>query len=252
MNRTILAGLIGMMYRAPAGEGDGGAGGTGAGGTGQQQQQTQVDAPGARAYLADFVSDPESLKTMPDADVLKLHGKVAGSTQKHFATLSEKQKQERLNAAKDLKLEAPQGSKLHQTDVERIAAYARSQGLSVDEAKAMLAENEKAVTAHEARQIEAANEQRSKWVTEWQADPALGGEKLVTTQKNIQRVIDRFMPAPLQAKLKESGLGAYPDFVRMLNNVGAAMAEDGGINGGQGGGQGEVSAADKLYGTKSQ
>lgn len=251
MNRTTLARLIGMMYRAPAGEGEGGTGAAAAGANGAPGA-TQVDAPGARAYLADFVSDPESLKTMPDADVLKLHGKVSGSTQKHFATLAEKQKAARLEAAKGLKLEAPQGSKLHQSDVERIAAYAREQGLSVDEAKAVLGENEKAVTAFEARQIEAANAQRAGWVKEWQADPALGGDKLVTTQKNIQRVIDRFMPEPLQVKLKESGLGAYPDFVRMLNSIGASMAEDGGINGGHGGGQGEVSAADKLYGTKSQ
>lgn len=241
MNRTYLAQAIGRMYRAPdPGTGDGGTGGAGGSGA--------VDAPAARTFLTDFVSDPESLKTMPDADVVKLHGKVTASTTKHFQTLAEKQKQERLNAAKGIKLELPQESKLHATDVERIAAYAREQGLSLQEAQAVLSENEKAVTAFEARQREQVATQRAKWVDEWQADPALGGEKLATTQKNILRTIDKFMPKPLQEKLKETGIGAYPDFVRFLNNIGASMAEDGGINGGGGGSDASLSAADKLYG----
>lgn len=245
MNQRTLARLIGQLFRAP--EGDGGTGG--AGGPGAGDKGTQVDAPAARAYLTDFVSDPESLKTMPDADVMKLHGKVSGSTQKHFATLAEKQKATRLEAAKGIKLELPQGSKLHQSDAERIATYAREQGLSADEAKAHLAESDKAVTAFETRQQEGAKAQREGWVTEWQADPKLGGDNLPTTQKNIQRAIDKFVPKGLQEKLVATGFGAYPDMVRLLNSVGAAMAEDGGINAGAPGGGGETSAADKLYGT---
>lgn len=250
MNQRTLALLIGRMYRAAAADGGdaGAAAAAAAAAAAGGDKGTQVDAAGARAYLGDFVSDPESLKTMPDADVMKLHGKVAGSTQKHFATLAEKQKATRLEAAKGIKLELPKESKLHQTDAERIATYAREQGLSADEAKAVLAESDRAVAAYDARQQEGAKTQREGWVTEWQADPKLGGDNLPATQKNIQRALDKFVPKGLQEKLTITGFGAYPDMVRFLNNVGAAMREDGGINGGGPGAGGETSAADKLYG----
>lgn len=240
MNRNYLARVIGQLFRAPEGDGGGGTGGA-----------PTVDAPGARTFLSDYVSDPESLKTMPDADVLKLHGKVTASSTKHFTTLAEKQKQERLNAAKGIKLELPQNSKLHATDVERIAAYAREQGLSLQEAQAALGENEKAVTAFETRQAESAKTQRADWVKTVQTDPELGGDKLVTTQKNSQKVIDRFMSDTLRTKLRETGLGDYPEFVRFINKVGASMAEDGGIHGTGGGGDASLSAADKLYGKQT-
>ena len=37
----------------------------------------------ARAYLTDFVADPAALTAMPDADVLKYHGRVSGAVAKY-------------------------------------------------------------------------------------------------------------------------------------------------------------------------
>ncbi len=40
----------------------------------------------ARTYLADFVADPDGLKTMDDAKVVELHTRVTGSIKKHQET----------------------------------------------------------------------------------------------------------------------------------------------------------------------
>lgn len=56
-----------------ADDGTGGAGGAG----------SEISVADARGVLADFVSDPKSLDTMPDADILAYHGRVMTGVGKH-------------------------------------------------------------------------------------------------------------------------------------------------------------------------
>lgn len=144
-------------------------------------------------------------------------------------------------------LELPKDSKLVQADVDRIAAIAREQGLSQEQATKLLTEQNATVAAYEARQTEAAKTQRAAWAKAVTEDKEIGGDKLSVTQRNSMRVVEKFMPQPLRDKLRETGLGDYPDFVRFLNNVGAAMAEDSGVVNSGGPAHGQVDAASKLY-----
>lgn len=256
MNR-LLAQLLGRAFMMPEGDGAavaGGGGGDGGAAGGNAPAAGAVDAAGARTVLSEYVSDPESLKTMPDADVLKLHGKVTGAQKKAFETQQATDRQARIDAAKELKLEAPKDSKLQQADVDRISAYAREKGLSKAEAEEILTREGQAMTLFEQRQMEQVKTQRADWVKTVTNDPEIGGANLAATQKNAQRVIDTFMTPEMRVKLRESGFGDYPDFVRFLNKVGASMAEDKPNvgDGGAGGGGGKKSAEDVLYGGTTQ
>lgn len=252
MNRKYIAALIGQLYRDQAGDGtDGGGGGGG--------DQTPIVKPeDARTALADYVSDPESLKTMGDEDVVKLHGKVTAAQQKAIEAHQSKSQAERIEAAKSIKLEVPKDSKLVQTDIDRISAIVREKGLSKAEADILVAEANQTALAYETRMQASAKEQQEGWIKAIQDDPEIGGDNLAVTQKNAQRVIDTFMPStkgadgkevlhPMRVMLRETGFGNHPEVVKFLNRVGLAMGEDKGPNGG-GPASGTKSAESILYG----
>lgn len=254
MNRSILSTIISLIYR-PMYAVDPGVGDTG----------NKVEAPTpevARGYLAEFGHSADSLKAMKDEDVVKLHGTVSANYGKRFETefkaASEKGSKEKeaataANKTKwekgEHKLELAQGSRLRQSDVDSIAAIARERGLSLDEAKNLLKDREGTVAAYVDSLAEQARTSHAQWQKELREHPKLGGEKLAATQAACQRAIDRFMPADLRAKLRETGFGDHPLMVEFVYNIGSAMKEDGGIQpgGGAGGDDKGQSAADKLY-----
>jgi len=256
MNRKYMVGLISQMFREQAGDGDQGGGG-GGGGSGDQTVTIKPDE--ARAAIADYVLDPEQIKTMPDADVVKYHEKISGATKKALDGLTAKQQAERLEAAKTLKIDLPKDSKLVQTDIDRISAIVREKGLSKAEADVLVAEANATAVAVEARMQESAKQQQQKWQADVKADPEIGGDKFSVTQRNSQRVLDTFMPNgkdeagnavihPLRNMLRETGFGDHPEVVKFLNRVGSAMAEDKPMVGAGGGGGGNKDAAAVLYG----
>jgi hypothetical protein len=246
MNRTILARLISLMYPMSFVV-DGGTGGTG-------NEPPAVKPEDARAFLTDFGHSPDALKTAKDEDVVKQYATVNANFTKR-AQAEAKAAQEKATtaakeAAKSIKLELPRDSVLSQADVDRVAATARERGLSKEDAEALLKEQDATVRGHVARQQEQSKTQRAEWVKTIQNDPELGGDKLAVTQKNSLRAIEKFMPPELREKLKETGFGDFPPLVKMLNAIGAAMAEDKGPLGGAGtGGAGKKSAEDVLYGS---
>lgn len=242
MNQTILARLLGRMFRAPdAGTGDAAAAAAAA------AAANAVKPEEARTFVADFV-EPDALKAMKDEDVVKAHSKYKGAVDKITKTSSEKAKVEAIEKAKNLKLELPKDSKLHATDADAVLAYAREHGLSEEHAKAVLNHRNDAVAKHEARQKANTEAKAAEWVKTVSEDPDLGGAKLVETQRQAQLAIDKFMPQPLRDMLRETKLGDHPEVVRFLRNVGATLKEDSPPNLGGGQGGGKKSAEDVLYG----
>lgn len=258
MNQTLLARLIGMMFRAPE-PGNGGGGGGGGGG------DVQVTPADARTYLSDFGHNADTLKGMQDADVLKLHKNVSTAYSKRVESdgkaakeKADKEAQAKTAAAKqawekgEIKLQAPQGSKLVQTDIDRIAATARERGLSKEQADELIKQEHEFAERYATTQAEAAKKQREGWVEAIKNDKDIGGANLARTQKRSQAVIDTFMPEKLRIALRETGLGDHPEFVRFLDAVGAAMDEDSPAGGGGGGGgNGKKSAEEVLYGSQT-
>ena len=245
MNRTLIATLVTNALRR-FGDGD----------------APTFDPAAARTELVQYGHSEDALKAMKDEDVKGLHGRVTAATQKsvetHTKVSAEKSKQEQAAAAKAVgekwtkgehKLELPEGSKLNQSDIDEIAAIARERGLSPDDAKAVLAEREKAYVTHESRAVETMKGERVKWVESVKADKELGGDNLAETQRLSMLAIERFATPTLREKLRETGFGDHPEIVRMWVQIGKAMSEDKpGVGGGLGkGGAGPTDAASKLY-----
>ena len=64
------------------------------------------------------------------------------------------------------------------------------------------------------------------WIKEIRADPALGGANFKTTQSNLNRAIKRYGGDGAFKILSDSGLGAHPAIVRMLNAIGRDLGEE--------------------------
>ena len=257
MNRTILGMAIKNVFLDAADDkGGGGAGGGAGGGT---AGETKVDAAAARTFVADYVSDPESVKTMPDDKVVEYHGKLKTKLDGLVKTEVERVKgapAAEATALKakwekgEIKIEAPKDSKLSKEDVDEIAAIARERGLSQEQAVELLTQRSVSVDRAEAKAIATFNAAREKWIEEVKSDPVIGGAKLSETERICMRPIEIYMSPKLREELKRTGFGYYPDFVKFLHNVGSVMAEDkpGDAGGGTGGGGDKKDAATVLYG----
>jgi hypothetical protein len=122
------------------------------------------------------------------------------------------------------------------TDAEKIAAFARQQGFTAEQAAALVKQHEELAGGVVARQQQFLTDQAAKWKTEVESDKDLGGANLPVTQANLKRVMDRFAPGDqhaLREILNTTGYGNHPVWVRFVNAIGKAMAEDtsGGGNG---------------------
>jgi hypothetical protein len=121
-------------------------------------------------------------------------------------------------------LTAPEGSTLAPTDVERIAATARAQGLSKTQAQGlveMLHQHEAARTATIAGEV-------TRWKDAALADPELAGGNPATLEKNLTRAKQaalRYGGAEAMQALETSGLGNHPVLLKLLLNVANASAE---------------------------
>lgn len=115
-----------------------------------------------------------------------------------------------------------QGSVLDQTDVAQfIDEVAKKQGLTADEAQSAFAAYEQSLL-----------DQSARLQAQLIADSEVGGTNLATTQRDVKRVMDRFVPEStpegleLRAFLNKSGLGNAVPLIRLLARVGREMAED--------------------------
>jgi hypothetical protein len=118
-------------------------------------------------------------------------------------------------------LSLPQGSVLDQGDIDEIAALAKREQYTNEEAQAALAAYEKSLL-----------EQGTRYRTELEADSELGGSNLAHTQRDVKRALDLLVPEnttegkALRTFLHKSGLGNHAGLLRVLARAGKAMGED--------------------------
>lgn len=145
-------------------------------------------------------------------------------------------------------LTLPDGSLVDAAGVERIAAYAKAQGLSQPQAQALLEResgNAAAVKEGQAAQLEQA---KKVWLAAASTDKEFGGDSFPKNAELSKRVIARYGSDALKAALDETGLGNHPELVRMLVRIGKAMSEDQLVIAGQAAGGEVKDAATVLYG----
>lgn len=117
----------------------------------------------------------------------------------------------------DLKLS--EGSLLDAAVVSKVSDYAKSLGLTNEQAQAVLVEREEAVTSY-------VEERKTNWASQAQQDKEIGGEGLAKNLELSRRVLDRFAGPELKAELDRYGYGNSPEVIRLLTRIGKAMSDD--------------------------
>jgi hypothetical protein len=149
----------------------------------------------------------------------------------------------------DLKL--PEGSQLDGSVVERIAAEAKQQGLSNEQAQAILERENKAVATFVEGQKSQMQVKVEAWKNEVQVDKELGGNELPKNLEHAKRVVDKYASPAFKQILNETGLGNHPELVRVFARIGKEMAEDSLVLPGTSG-TGKQSIEERLWGSQEK
>lgn len=144
-------------------------------------------------------------------------------------------------------LKVPDGVTMDAPAVERIAAFAKAQGLSQTQAQAMLEREAQVVASvQEANQTLLETKQK-EWLETAKTDKEIGGDQFPKNSELSKRVVARYGSEALKTSLNDSGLGDHPELIRMLVRIGKAMTEDQLVLPGSGTNKVEKSAAETLY-----
>lgn len=148
----------------------------------------------------------------------------------------------------DLKL--PDQSPVNPVRLEKIAAEAKAQGLSQDQAQELVTREHNTVSdlvqAHHARVKE--------WSDASAADKEVGGPDINRNIALADRLVDTYGSPELKEQLKITGFGSHPEMLRLFVRIAKAGGEDRLVRGGGTPPAPKKSAADLLFGegTESQ
>lgn len=136
-------------------------------------------------------------------------------------------------AAKPIELKLPDKSLLGQTRVDKIAAYAKEQGLSQEQAQALVNRESEAVSEYQVGIQDAHKQGGPEWTKRVDAyesaivaDKEIGGDAAKESAELAKRVINRFATDGLKTQLDATGFGSHPELVRLFVRIGKTMGED--------------------------
>ena len=127
-------------------------------------------------------------------------------------------------------LALPENSALTKEDLSAMEKQAKAAGLSADEAKELVKENDQLAknvrTRLESQQTEQLKSMRTQWQADVKLDPELGGEKLAETAIKSSRAAKAIFDAPTLKFLNDTGYGDHPGLVRAMVKVYDLIGED--------------------------
>jgi hypothetical protein len=123
-------------------------------------------------------------------------------------------------------LKLPEGSKLSKAQADEIAAYAKEQGLSQEQAQKQLERESKLVEGFEAKSLEQLQEATVQWLETCKTDKEVGGETFQRNAELAKRVVSRFGTPEFKAELERTGLGNHPELFRFCKRIGESMSDD--------------------------
>lgn len=179
---------------------------------------------------------PETLVTTPP--------EPKGVTEKPFEKPNDAKEAPLVPEKYEFKL--PEKSLLKPSQVDKIAAYAKEQGLSQDKAQALLERDNEALSSFVNEQNSDFENRKKAWVTEIHNDKELGGNNFNESIELSKRVIEKFGDAKFKEALNQTGLGNHPELVRFISRIGKIMAPDTLVVSSNTGGESK-SFADKFY-----
>lgn len=124
----------------------------------------------------------------------------------------------------DLKM--PEGSPLDKSYVDKIASYAKEQGLSNEQAQKVLEREHSVVSDFAKKQQENHNQLVDTWAKQVESDNEIGGQNYKQNVELASRVVKRFGSDTFIKGLNDTGFGNHPEFVRVFTRIGKAMSDD--------------------------
>ena len=116
-----------------------------------------------------------------------------------------------------------EAGEITEADISAVKALSEELKLTNEQARALLSKSGKAMLENlQAKQVANIN----NWINEIKADPNLGGSNFKTTQANLARAMKRYGGSGAFEVLRDSGLGAHPAIVKMLNAIGKELGEE--------------------------
>lgn len=163
----------------------------------------------------DKVVPPDNTKVEPPAD---------NKDKKVEPPADDKSKNEPLKDSKELKI--PENSSIDDEALERIASFAKEQGLSKDKAQALLELEAKSLTAFETKQRESLMQMRKEWVEQVKTDKEIGGDNFNQSVELARRGLEKFATPEFIKGLTDTGFGDHPEVVRVFARIGKLIGND--------------------------
>lgn len=206
---------------------------------GQAQTETQTQAAPEQSTEA----------KAPEAEA-KVESKVEGEAK--VETETKKPEEEKKVVPEKYELKVPEGSQLDASYVEKIASYAKEQGLSNEQAQALLERDSAALADYVKAQHETLEKQQVEWKQQVELDKEIGGQAHRQNVELAHRVLKRFGSEAFLDQLDSTGLGNHPELLRVFVRIGKQMGEDSLVMPGVDGSSTKLDPAQVLYGRSGQ
>ncbi|MCK5236707.1 MAG: hypothetical protein KAR06_06950 [Deltaproteobacteria bacterium] len=145
-------------------------------------------------------------------------------------------------------LALPDGSLLDPSKLDEISAFAKENGLSAEEAQAVVERESKMAGDAQASNDKVIPALTKEWKDDAKADKEIGGDNLTKSVELSSRVQERFGSEALGKMLEDTGFIHHPEWIRFTSRIGAIMSDDQFILAKTKDGEDEQSYADKFYG----
>lgn len=133
-------------------------------------------------------------------------------------------------APTDYALTLPTDSPLTPEELATVQKEAKDAGLTKEKAEQMLQSKDQTARAAQTRlqeqQAKAFEATKTQWRSDVEKDPEMGGDKFNETVALSSRAFKTLASPELQIWAEKTGLGSYPEFVRLMAKVGKLMSED--------------------------
>lgn len=122
----------------------------------------------------------------------------------------------------EFELKKPENFALDDEAFEGIANFAKEQGLSKEQAEAVVKrENQLFID-----QMQALDDRKAEWAQMAQDDKEIGGKALKEHAELAKRVVKTFGSESLFDELDKTGFGNHPEVIKLFSRVGKLLSED--------------------------
>lgn len=213
--------------------------------------QTNIDA-----GKTEESANSEVIQSTPPKESAPTTGEQTPATQAPQSTEAEPSKEtvkvdEVANVPEIYELKLPENSKLEQSELEQISAFAKENKLSNELAQKILDQKSETISNFEAKALEQHRAKADLWFDQIATDKVLGGDNFKKNAELAKRAAQRWGGEPFFKTLEETGFGNHPDLFRLLVNAGKEIGEDSFFEGSQTHSQ-PLSRAQRIFGNSKK